>query len=69
MVGNAWNARKKPRDVSPCAFTVPGARANLPKTNSVPARAHFRTLNMIEFKNRKKEDPTGLKKTKQAKAN
>ncbi len=51
MVGNAWNARKKPREGSPCTFIVPGARASLPKTNSVPARAHSRTRIIIEFKN------------------
>ena len=50
IVGNAWNARKKPRDVSPASFVAPGGKASLPKTNSAPADADpmtFITISLI----------------------
>ena len=58
-VGNAWNARKNPRDVSPVSFVVPGGRASLPKTNRVPAEADSRTLMTTSLMKRKTFVPKG----------
>jgi hypothetical protein len=67
IVGSAWNARMKPRDVSPCWLVVPGGNAKRPNRNFVPSVAQFRTSITRSFMIRKSLVPAGTTKIKKAK--